>query len=358
MSFSIGIVGLPNVGKSTLFKALTKKQVDIANYPFCTIDPNVGVVKVPDERLIKLATLSKSEKIIPTTIEFVDIAGLVKGAYKGEGLGNQFLSHIREVDAIVEIVRDFSDKNIIHVYNEVNPKNDQEVLNLELIMADLEVVKKRLEKVNSQLKGAHEKIIDQQKEIYDKIKNHLELSQMISSLNLTEEEKLLIKDLNLLTIKPLIYVLNIDEKDLDKIENYKNIFPGNVILPLAVKLEAEIAELDETEAKNYLKELGIEESGLDQLIKLSYQLLNLITFITTGPKDTRAWTCKNGAKAPQAAGIIHTDFEKGFIRAEVINWKELLDVGGDVAAKEKGLMRMEGKDYLIQDGDVVHFHFN
>jgi len=358
MSFSIGIVGLPNVGKSTLFKALTKKQVDIANYPFCTIDPNVGVVKVPDARLEKLAVLSKSEKIIPTTIEFVDIAGLVKGAYKGEGLGNQFLSHIREVDAIVEIVRNFEDKNIIHVYNEVNPTNDQEILNLELVMADLEVVKKRLEKVNSQLKGAHEKIIDQQKEVYEKIKSHLEKGQMVNSLGLNEDEKNLIKDLNLLSIKPLIYVLNIDENDLAKVNNYKNIFPGNVVLPLPVKLEAEIAELDEAEAKNYLTEVGIAESGLDQLIKLSYQLLNLITFITTGPKDTRAWTCQKETKAPQTAGIIHTDFEKGFIRAEVINWKKLLDVGGDVAAKEKGLMRMEGKDYIIQDGDVVHFHFN
>jgi ribosome-binding ATPase len=358
MSFSIGIVGLPNVGKSTLFKALTKKQVDIANYPFCTIDPNVGVVKVPDERLEKLAILSKSEKIIPTTIEFVDIAGLVKGASQGEGLGNQFLSHIREVDAIIEIVRNFEDKNIIHIYNEINPKNDQEVINLELVMADLDVVKKRLEKINSQIKGTHEKIIDQQKEVYEKLKNHLEQGQMANSLIMNEDEKHLIKDLNLLSIKPLIYVLNIDEHDLDKVNNFQNIFPGNVVLPLAVKLEAEIADLDETEAKKYLVEMGIKESGLDQLIKLSYQLLNLITFITTGPKDTRAWTCLSGTKAPQAAGVIHTDFEKGFIRAEIINWQDLLNIGGDVAAKEKGLMRMEGKDYVIKDGDVVHFHFN
>ncbi len=358
MSFSIGIVGLPNVGKSTLFKALTKKQVEIANYLFTTINPNVGVVKVPDERLEKIARVCHSEKIIPTTIEFVDIAGLVKNAHLGEGLGNQFLSHIREVDAVVEIIRNFSDKNVAHVHGEINPQSDKEVINLELIMADLEVIKKRLEKTHSQLKGPHEKIIDQLNQVLEKLKGHLEKDLMANELNLNDEKKFLIKDLNLLTLKPIIYVLNIDEKDLDKVNFLKNIFSNKIVLPLAVKLEAEIADLNEAEAKNFLKEMGITQSGLDQLIKTSYQILNLITFFTTQSKVAQAWTCKKEVKAPQAAGIIHTDFEKGFIRSEVINWKELLNVGGEVAAKEKGLMRMEGKDYEIQDGDVIHFHFN
>jgi len=358
MSFSIGIVGLPNVGKSTLFKALTKKQVEIANYPFTTINPNVGVVKVPDERLLKIAEIIKAEKVIPTAIEFVDIAGLVKNAHQGEGLGNQFLSHIRGVDAIIEIVRNFTDKNVVHVHGEINPLSDKEIINLELIMADLEVIKKRLEKIHSQQKGPHEKTVDQLNQLLEKLKSGLEKNQVINEMGLNDEEKFLIKDLNLLTLKPIIYVLNIDEKDLDKIGILKNIFPNKITLPLAAKLEAEIADLNEGEVKNFLKEMGINQSGLDQLIKTSYQILNLITFFTTQSKVAQAWTCKKGTMAPPAAGIIHTDFEKGFIRAEVINWQELLSCGGEIKAKEKGLMRMEGKDYEIQDGDVVHFHFN
>lgn len=373
MSFSIGIVGLPNVGKSTLFKALTRQQVNIANYPFCTINPNVGVVKVPDERLEKLIKVTHSQQLIPTTIEFVDIAGLVKGAHQGEGLGNQFLSHIREVDAIIEIVRNFTDKNVSHVHGEINPQSDKEVINLELVMADLEIVKKRLEKIHLQLKGLphgkagpHDKTIDQLNQLLEKIKLNLEKGVLIKNLNLAEEEKILIKDLNLLTQKPIIYVLNIDETAIDKQEILKNIFPDEIVIPLSCKLEAELTDLDEIDAKKYLAELvvsGVEplkikESGLEKLIKESYQILNLITFYTFNNKETRAWTGKRKTLAPAAAGIIHTDFEQGFIRAEVINWQDLVNTGGLPQAKEKGLVRIEGKKYEVQDGDVIYFHFN
>jgi len=354
----IGIVGLPNVGKSTLFKALTKKQIDIANYPFCTIDPNVGVVKVPDERLEELAKLSNSEKIVPTTIEFVDIAGLVKGAHQGEGLGNQFLSHIREVDAIVEVVRNFSDPNVTHVHGQIDPDDDKIVVNLELLMADLEIVNKRLERVQLQLKGVHDKSLDKLFLLLQKIKKGLDQNVPAYSLNLTDEEKDNIKDLNLLTLKPIIYVLNIDENNLERLADFENCFPGDTCLPLAVKFESEVAELESTEAKEYLASQGLKQSGLDKLITQSYKLLGLITFLTTGPKETRAWTCLKGTKAPQAAGKIHTDFEKGFIRAEVINWQDLLKSGSEIRAKELGLMRMEGKDYVIKDGDTVIFHFS
>lgn len=353
MSFSLGIVGLPNVGKSTLFQALTKNKVEASNYPFCTIDPNVGVVAVPDKRLEQLAQMSKSAKIIPTAIEFVDIAGLVKGASEGEGLGNKFLSNIREVDAIVQVIRKFTDKNVTHVHGSIDPENDKEIINLELIMADLEVVKKHLDKIISKMKGSYDKILDKEKQLMEKTLVHLENSQLLNTLELNSEEKKLIKQLNLLTIKPIIYLYNIDESDVGKDLN----LPANSI-SICAKTEAELADLDDSDAKEYMKELGITSSGLDNLITASYKLLNLITFITTGPEETKAWTITEGTKAPQAAGVIHTDFEAGFIRAEVINWEKLLNDGGWNKSKEAGHMRMEGKEYVMKDGDTVHFHFN
>ena len=353
MSFSLGIVGLPNVGKSTLFQALTKNKVDAANYPFCTIDPNVGVVAVPDPRLAKLAKISNSKKVIPTTIEFVDIAGLVKGASKGEGLGNKFLSNIREVDAIVQVIRHFKNKDVTHVHGGIDPEQDKEIINLELILADLETVNKHLEKVVTKMKGVYDKSLDKEKKLLERIKVELENDKLLNALELTTEEKQILKQLNLLTIKPIIYLYNIDEEAVG----------GDLKLPdnslaICAKVEAELAELPEEEAKAYLQELGITKSGLDNLIVASYKLLNLITFLTTGPEETKAWTITDGTKAPQAAGVIHTDFEKGFIRAEVIAWQKLLEVGDWNGAREKGLLRTEGKDYVMQDGDTVHFLFN
>lgn len=361
MPLQIGIIGLPNVGKSTLFKALTKKSVDIANYPFCTIDPNVGVVKVPDERLKKLAAVSKSKEIIPTVIEFVDIAGLVAGAHKGEGLGNKFLAHIREVDAICQVVRDFTDPNVTHVEGRINPKSDTETINLELIFADLETVKKRLETLQRETKSGIDKTLKKKIEIVKKIKVGLEEGQMANSLGFGEEEKILVKDLCLLTLKPMLYVLNIDEGLLAGPRAGKketcDIARLDDCLEISAKLEAELAELSEVETRQYLADLNIAETGLEKLIKACYELLDLITFFTSGEKETRAWTVKRGAKAPQAAGKIHTDFERGFIKAEVINWKDLIEAGGEIAAKEKGLVRLEGKDYIVQDGDVMVFKF-
>ena len=347
MSFSIGIVGLPNVGKSTLFKALTKKQVDASNYPFCTIDPNVGVVAVPDERLEKLSAVSKSEKIIPTTIEFVDIAGLVKDAHKGEGLGNKFLANIREVDAIVQVVRNFSDPNVVHVAGKVDPESDKETINLELIFADLETINKRKASL-TKLSHGQDKEAKKSLEVITRVTEALEAGQLANTVTLKPEEELLIRDLNLLTRKPMLYVVNVDE---DKVSQQ-----GNAI-EISAKIEAELAELPEAEAKTYMQELGLTMSGLDKLIKAAYELLNLITFFTSGPKESKAWTIRRGTKAPQAAGVIHTDFEKGFIRAEVINWSDFVTAGGDTLAKEKGLVRLEGKDYVMQDGDTVHFRF-
>jgi len=348
MSFSIGIVGLPNVGKSTLFKALTKKQVDVANYPFCTIDPNVGVVAVPDDRLEQLAKVSNSAKIVPTTIEFIDIAGIVKGASQGEGLGNKFLANIREVDAIVQVIRQFSDNNVIHVAGRVDPNSDREIINLELILADLAVVEKRYENNQKEVRAGKKEALKLQL-ILEKLKIGLESGKLANEIITDQEEKKLVKDLCLLTIKPMIYVLNVDE---DKI------FQETDFLTISAKIEAELAELPEAETKAYLKELQLDCSGLDRLIKKAYDSLDLITFITSGEMETKAWTIKRGTKAPQAAGVIHSDFEKGFIRAEVINWKDLVEAGGEAKAKEKGLIRLEGKDYVIQDGDVCHFRFN
>lgn len=348
MSFSIGIVGLPNVGKSTLFKALTKKQVDASNYPFCTIDPNVGVVAVPDERLDQLSQVSASAKIVPTAIEFVDIAGLVKGASKGEGLGNKFLANIREVDAIVQVLRHFKDSNVTHVAGKVDPESDKETINLELIFADLQTLERRTV-ANDKLSRGGDKDAIKLQPILEKLKNEMEQGKLARDIITDEKELLLVKDLNLLTIKPMIYVLNVDED---------NIFQEGDYISISAKIESELAELSPEDAKGFLSELQLESSGLDKLIKKSYETLGLITFFTAGPMESKAWTVKAGSKAPQAAGVIHTDFEKGFIRAEVVNWKDLVEAGGEASAREKGLIRLEGKEYTMQDGDVCHFRFS
>jgi len=353
MSLSIGIVGLPNVGKSTLFNLLTKKGVEAANYPFCTIDPNVGVVKVPDERLDKLAAVSKPARIIPTTIEFVDIAGLVAGAHKGEGLGNQFLAHIRECDAICEVIRDFKDKNIIHVNGQIDPVSDRETINMELIFADLATAEKRLEKTKKEAKSGDKEIINNQR-ILEKIYQHLSAGKAVREMTFEEEELIFVKTLNLLTIKPILYLLNIDDNHASDVL----LGTADQIIKINVKLEEEIIKLPEDEQLEYIKELGLEQSGLDKLIQSAYKLLNLDTFFTTGSDETRAWTIKQGSRAPQAAGEIHTDFIKGFVRAEVINWLKLVECGSETKAKELGLIRTEGKDYVVQDGDVCHFLIN
>ncbi len=348
----IGIVGLPNVGKSTLFKALTKKQVEASNYPFCTIEPNVGVVEVPDERLDKLAGLYDSAKKVPAVIEFVDIAGLVKNAHQGEGLGNQFLSHIREVDAVAHVIRNFSDENVTHVEGRVNPQSDLATIVTELAMADLATIDKALQKIKLKVK-ANDKEAARQQAVLEKIMADLDRGHKPDISAFKDEDKKFIKSLNLLSLKPELYIENIDE---NKLKNFTPTVAGAI--PVCAKLEAELAELATNEAQEYLKELGIEQTGLDQIILASYKLLDLITFFTAGPKEAHAWTIKRGTKAPQAAGKIHTDFEKGFIRAEVINWSNLLEAGGEVAAKEKGLVRLEGKEYVFQDGDVAVFRFS
>ncbi len=351
MALSMGIVGLPNVGKSTLFNALTKKQAEAANYPFCTIDPNVGVVKVPDDRLEKLAMISKPAKIVPTVIEFVDIAGLVKGAHEGEGLGNQFLSHIRECSAICEVVREFKDGNVIHVNNKIDPDGDRETINLELIFADLSTVEKRLARTSRDIKSGDKEII-KLNDLLVRLKIHLEAGKPAREMVFSDDDAKLTKELNLLTIKPIIYVLNSNGKVAPE-KNWES-----KAIAINAKLEAEIAILPEAEQPEYIKELGLEGGGLNRLIRASYELLDLITFFTTGPDETRAWTVKNGAKAPQAAGVIHTDFEKGFIRAEVINWQRFIEAGSETKARELGWIRTEGKNYLMQDGDICNFLFN
>lgn len=371
MSFQIGIVGLPNVGKSTLFNAITKSSVEAANYPFATIDPNVGVVPVPDERLAKLAVQEKSAKIVPTTIEFVDIAGLVSGAHKGEGLGNQFLSHIREVDAILEVARLFTDDDIIHVNGSVDAKRDIETIGIELQLADLQNVEKRLQS-NEKLVKSGDRDAKIRQGVLEKYKVALEAGKMANTVELTDEERAAAKDVQLLTTKPFLLAANAtynisskkyeseDGKEIDTgvlNDNASGGKFGDTII-VDAKLETELAQLDDADRDEYLKDLGLTESGLDRIITAAYKTLGLVTFITAGEMESKAWTCPAGTKAPQAAGVIHTDFEQGFIRAEVIQWGKLLEAQGYVGAKEKGWLRMEGKEYIIQDGDVVHFHFN
>ncbi len=362
----LGIVGLPNVGKSTLFNCLTKAGAQAANFPFCTIDPNVGVVSVPDERLDKLAALYNSKKVTPAVIEFVDIAGLVKGASKGEGLGNQFLANIREVDAIVHVVRCFEDENVIHVDGSVDPARDIETINLELIFSDLEILERRIAKVSKTARM--DKSAGKELALLERIKARLEDGKLAMGMELEDEdEENLFPTLNLLTSKPVIYAANVNEDDLaddgnsnDHVKRVREYASqnGSGVFVICAAIEEELAELSDEEKQEFLADLGVEKSGLDKLVTASYELLGLMSFLTSGEDETRAWTIKIGTKAPQAAGKIHTDFERGFIKAEVINYKDLLENGSLSAAREKGLVRMEGKEYVVQDGDVILFRFN
>lgn len=365
MSLTAGIVGLPNVGKSTLFNAITKQEILAANYPFATIEPNVGTVIVPDKRVEVLEKMYMPNKTIPTTFEFTDIAGLVKGASTGEGLGNKFLSHIREVDAIVEVVRCFDDKNIIHVDGNVAPIRDIEVINLELIFSDLEIIDNRINKIAKKAQTSKNKDDLIEYNLLLRIKENLEKNIPARKLDFSEEELKILSSFRLITAKPIIYVANVDEDTIMAGENeyvkevreYAKKENTEVVM-ICAKIESELAELELEEKTAFLKELGIEESGLSSLIKSTYSLLGLATYFTVGPDEVRAWTFRKGMKAPACAGLIHTDFEKGFIRAEVMSYQELIDCGSEVKVKESGKMRLEGKDYLMQDGDICHFRFN
>lgn len=360
----IGIVGLPNVGKSTMFNSITKAGAECANYPFCTIEPNVGMVAVPDERLDKLTEMYHPQKTTHAVIEFVDIAGLVKGASKGEGLGNKFLSHIREVDAIAEVVRCFEDENIVHVDGNINPKRDIETINLELIFADMETIDKRMDKAIKMLKA--DKKYQIEIDALSKIKALLEQGKPARNVKLTDEEKDMVKDLFLLTSKPIIYIANVEEYQLTNIENDENVNKVKEIakeeqtkcIPLCAKIEEELSALEDADKKEMLEALGLKESGLDTVIRESYDLLGLMSFLTAGEPEVRAWTIKKGTKAPEAAGKIHSDIQRGFIKAEIVCFNDLIREGSMVAAKEKGLVRSEGKEYIMQDGDIVLFKFN
>ena len=360
----IGIVGLPNVGKSTLFNSITKAGAESANYPFCTIEPNVGIVAVPDERLEKLTKMYNAKKTTPAVVEFVDIAGLVKGASKGEGLGNKFLSHIRETDAICEVVRCFEDSNVVHVDGSVDPIRDIETINLELIFADIETIDKRLEKAKKMLKA--DKKYQAEIDLLEKVKLALENGMPARQLDYNEDEKEILKETFLLTTKPIIYIANVSEEQLSDSENDENVKKVKEyaekekaeVIPLCVKIEEELSTLDDDDKKEMLEALGLEESGLDRLIKKSYDLLGLMSFLTAGEPEVRAWTIKKGTKAPKAAGKIHSDIERGFIKAEIVSYDDLVREGSMVAAKEKGLVRQEGKEYIMQDGDIVLFKFN
>ena len=362
MNLQIAIVGLPNVGKSTLFNALTRSNAaQAANYPFCTIDPNVGVVEVPDPRLKALADVCNPQKIIPAIVEFVDVAGLVKGASQGEGLGNQFLSHIRECHAVAEVVRYFKDDNVTHVHNSVDPKRDREVIESELILADLQTLEKRMGKTASEARtGDKEKII--LNALLERLKPEMESGKLALQVHMTDEEKLLLRDLHLITMKPLMILVNVGEEEVaavnvEELRKVLDLPSGAKVIPISAKVEADLVSFSEEEAAAYLKDLGLDESGLHRVIREAYDILGLQTYFTAGEKEVRAWTVRKGALAPEAAGVIHTDFEKGFIKAEVIDWKDFVECRGEVKAREKGLLRMEGKEYPVRDGDVMHFRF-
>jgi len=364
MSLTAGIVGLPNVGKSTLFNAITKQNILAANYPFATIEPNVGMVTVPDKRVDFLTEMYKPKKTIPATFEFTDIAGLVAGASKGEGLGNKFLSHIREVDAICEVVRCFENSNITHVTGSVDPIRDVEIINLELILADLEVVENRLGRMGKKARLSNDKEAMAESELLERVKETLLDNKPVRSMDLSEEEYKILKAFNFLTIKPIIYVANVNEDEVNSENEYVKVLreyadkEGASVVVICAKIEAELAELEDDERVEFLSEMGIEESGLNKLIKQSYALLGLSTFLTAGPDEVRAWTFKNGMKAPNCAGIIHTDFEKGFIKAEIMSFVDLENYGSELKVKEAGKMRLEGKEYIMQDGDICYFRFN